>query len=196
MTPEHWLTRIFEQAPVAIALLEGSDYRIKLANATMYEIWQLPAEHESVIGRPVFEAFPSIAGIGLEALLDQVRQTQQPVKGLEAPYVSANNQTAYVNFTYAPVHSEQGEINVVVIATEVTQQVLDRQRIEEAEERYRQQAQELTNSNEALASSNEELAASNEEYAVINEELEEANNLLTRLNNNLETFAYIASHDL
>ncbi|RYF11054.1 MAG: PAS domain S-box protein, partial [Oxalobacteraceae bacterium] len=42
----------------------------------------------------------------------------------------------------------------------------------------------------------EELTASNEEYAAINEELEEANSLLVRSNENLQTFAYIASHDL
>ncbi|QJD80164.1 PAS domain-containing sensor histidine kinase [Spirosoma rhododendri] len=56
-----------------------------------------------------------------------------------------------------------------------------------------QQVQERTGE---LATTNRELAASNEEYASINEELEEANNLLTRSNENLQTFAYIASHDL
>ena len=56
-----------------------------------------------------------------------------------------------------------------------------------------QQVQQRT---EELAATNEELAASNEEYAVTNEELEEANSLLIRSNDNLQTFAYIASHDL
>ena len=182
MTIEHWLTRIFDQAPVAIAVLVGPDYRIKMANSTMYEIWQLPADHESVLGQPVFEAFPTIAGIGLEELLAEVRRTNQPVKGVEAPYAREDGQTAYVNFVYAPIHDDKGHVDIVVVATEITQQVLARQQLLESEDRYRQLA--------------EKLADSNEELAAINEELEEANGLLTRSNENLQRFAYVASHDL
>jgi PAS domain S-box-containing protein len=184
-----WLNRIFEQAPVAIALLSGAEYRIRLANATMYKIWQLPAEHESVIGQPVFAAFPNIAGIGLEELLDQVRQTQQAVSGLEAPYASDGSPTAYVNFVYAPIIDEANDVSVVVIATDVSQQVETRQRLKESEERYRYLS-------EKLATSNEELAAVNEELASNNEELEESNSLLSHSNENLQRFAYVASHDL
>ncbi|KAA9349451.1 sensor histidine kinase [Larkinella humicola] len=182
MTIEHWLTRIFDQAPVAIAVLVGPDYRLKMANSTMYGIWQLPADHESVLGQPVFEAFPNIAGIGLEELLAEVRRTKQPVKGAEAPYAREDGQTAYVNFVYAPIHDESGNVDIVVVATEITQQVIARQQLQESEDRYRQLA--------------EKLADSNEELAAINEELEEANGLLTRSNENLQRFAYVASHDL
>ncbi|WP_020594795.1 sensor histidine kinase [Spirosoma panaciterrae] len=189
MTPERWLTRIFEQAPVATALLEGPDYRIKLVNAAMYEIWQLPTDHPSVIGQPVFEAFPNIAGIGLEELLAEVRRTNQPIKGVEAPYTREGQPTSYVNFVYAPIHDEAGNVDVVVVATDVTQQVIAREQLKENQEQYRQLADELTTANQRLI-------ASNEEYAAINEELEEANDLLSRSNANLQTFAYVASHDL
>jgi len=182
MTVDHWLNRIFEQAPVAIALLEGPDYRIKLANKSMYEIWQLPAQHPSVIGQPVFEAFPSIAGIGLEELLAEVRRTRQPIKGSEAPYIGKDNRTVYVDFVYAPILDDADNLGVVVVATEVRQQVLARQQLKESEDRYRQLA--------------EELVVRNGELAVNNEELGEANNLLKRSNENLQRFAYVASHDL
>ncbi|GAB4043781.1 PAS domain-containing sensor histidine kinase [Spirosoma litoris] len=55
---------------------------------------------------------------------------------------------------------------------------------------------EVQTRTEELAATNEKLAASLEEYAMLNEELEEANGLLLRSNANLQTFAYVASHDL
>ena len=57
------------------------------------------------------------------------------------------------------------------------------------EEQVRQRTEELTRLNAALAISNEELAA-------LNQKLAETNGLLSRSNDNLQTFAYIASHDL
>lgn len=57
----------------------------------------------------------------------------------------------------------------------------------------KQQVQQRT---EELAAINEELTDANKEYADLNEELQEANGLLRRSNDNLQTFAYIASHDL
>ncbi|GAB2554874.1 PAS domain-containing protein [Spirosoma aerophilum] len=64
------------------------------------------------------------------------------------------------------------------------------------ETQVQQRTEELAAANEELAATNEELEASNEEYAALNEELEEANAMLMQSNDNLQTFAYVASHDL
>lgn len=189
MTTQAWLEHIFQQAPVAIALLEGPDYRIKLANPTMYEIWQLPSQHKSVIGWPVFEAFPNIAGVGLEELLAEVRRTKQSVKGIETPYGREDKQDSYVNFVYAPIDDGQGNTNIVVVATDVTSQVLMRQDLKDSEERFLDQSK-------ALVTSNEDLAVANQQLAVNNYDLETANSQLSRSNSALEQFAYVASHDL
>ncbi|GAB3555275.1 PAS domain S-box protein [Spirosoma fluminis] len=64
------------------------------------------------------------------------------------------------------------------------------------EQQVQQRTEELAAANEELMATNEELESNNAEYAAINEELEEANQLLIRSNDNLQTFAYVASHDL
>nr|WP_174842738.1 ATP-binding protein [Spirosoma rhododendri] len=110
------------------------------------------------------------------------------------------------------------EIKLLEDVTERTWAALERVKAEEAlrhsEAKYRyladhldqqvqQRTQELAATNEELAATNEELTASNEElesnneeFIAINQELEETNGLLTRSNENLQTFAYVASHDL
>ncbi|WP_420148977.1 sensor histidine kinase [Spirosoma sp.] len=175
MTESEWIKRIFEQAPVAIALLQGPDYRIKLANAAIYEIWQLPPGHPPVLGRPVFEAFPSIAGMGLEELLDQVRRTKQPLRGVRFPYKRHDQSIAYIDYVYAPIEDPTGQLDIVVLAIDVTQQMAANQQVREGQERYRQLAQQLTDRNR---------------------ELEETNRQLSRSNDSLQAFAYVASHDL
>jgi PAS domain S-box-containing protein len=64
------------------------------------------------------------------------------------------------------------------------------------EHEVQQRTEQLEAANEALAAINEELEASNEEYTALNQALEETNGLLMRSNENLQTFAYVASHDL
>ena len=56
--------------------------------------------------------------------------------------------------------------------------------------------QQVQRRTEELAAANKALSATNEEYAVLNKELAKSNSLLVRSNENLQTFAYVASHDL
>lgn len=67
------LARVFEQAPVAVAVLQGPDYRIEVANARVAELWGRPPTQ--VLGRPLFEALPEVRGQGFRELLDQVVAT-------------------------------------------------------------------------------------------------------------------------
>jgi len=173
------LQRLFAKAPVPITVLRGPRLVIELANEAMGALWGQPVA--GALGRPHFEALPALAGQGFEELLAGVLQTGQPLHLNEAPVTLDRPQSGrpprgYFNFVYQPLYDEQQQITgLVAVGTEVTDQVL-----------ARQQVQDL----------NEELAAINEEMQATNEELNESNRQLTRTNADLDNFIYTASHDL
>ncbi|MBC6612153.1 PAS domain-containing protein [Hymenobacter sp. BT507] len=166
------LQRIFEQAPMAIAILRGAELRVELANSAVGDIWgRSPAE---VVGRPYFEAMPEAAGQGFEEILAGVLRTGKPYFMTEAPVQLARQQsgealTSYLNFVFQPLYNAQRHITgLVAVGVEVTEQVL-----------ARQQVQEL-----------------NTELQLANKTLGQTNQRLARINTDLDTFVYTASHDL
>lgn len=129
----------FMQAPVGIAIFKGPDYIVELINPPLCELYgQTP---EGMMGKPVFEVLSHAKGLGFEELLDDVRLTGKPFRGhdLSAPiYRNGKLETVYLDFVYEPFREDDGSISgVIVVATEVTEQVYARQQLEEAEERAR-----------------------------------------------------------
>ena len=144
------LQRAFEQAPVAIAVYQGPQYTIELANATVCRLWGRRAE--DIVGKGLFEALPEVAGLGYEQLLDRVMATGEPyvAHAMEAVHErEGRRDTVYWDFVYVPVYAEAGPITgAMVVATEVTQQVLARRQLEhhaqELERRVQERTRELT----------------------------------------------------
>ena len=141
------LYQVFEQTPVAIAIMRGPNLRVELANPAVGAIWgRDPAQ---VLGRPYFEAVPETAGQGFEQILSDVLITGQPFTITEAPVNLTRAHTgqpalAYVNFVFQPLHDTNGDITgLVASGTEVTEQVLARQRVQQLND-------ELKTGNEAL----------------------------------------------
>ena len=173
------LQRVFEQTPVAIAIMRGPELRIELANAAMAAIWGRSSAQ--TVGRPYFEALPDTAGQGFEEILTGVMQTGESFLVTEAPAQLARAHTGlptlgYFNFIFQPLYDEQRRISgLIAMGTEVTEQVLARQRVQEL---------------------NQELAATNGKLTATNDELHDTNTHLTRTNADLDTFVYSASHDL
>ncbi|MGI4735596.1 MAG: PAS domain-containing protein [Janthinobacterium lividum] len=171
------LHALFEQAPVAIAIFRGPQYVIELANPAVCAIWGRTPQQ--AVGTPLFELLPEAAGQGFEQLLDGVLQTGSPYVATELPsYIhrASRRDLVYWNFVYQPLPDAQGHVTgVTMVATEVSEQVQARQRVQGL---------------------NEELAAINEKLQGTNEELQQTNRQLTRTNVDLDNFIYTASHDL
>ncbi len=182
------LQQLVQQAPVAIAFLTGPDYRVAAINERMCALWG--RTHDEVYGRPLFEALSELNGQGFDLLLKQVLDSREAVTGTEAPATMLRDghlQTTYYNFVYQPLFDENGNIlGIADVASEVTEQVLARQRVEENERRTNRLNEELAATNEELAATNEEMLAANEELASSNDSLFQAQYKLHLLNDELE----------
>lgn len=133
------LRNTISKAPVAMCIFKGGNHTVEIANDKMLELWGKTAEQ--VLGKPIFEGLPEIKGQGFEAFLDSVFQTGETVNEFEVPVTLPRNseiELAYVDFVYEAYKEINGTISgVIAVATEVTQQVLARKKIEEAEEKAR-----------------------------------------------------------
>jgi|GEM_PF-2071032 len=152
------LQRIFEQAPVAIAAYRGPKFVIELANPMVCALWgRTPAQ---AMGTPLFELLPEITGQGFDDLLNQVMATGEPYVAKEMPSTIDRNggrDTVYWNFVYLPLREDDGRITgVMVVATEVSEQVQARQQIQALND-------QLAEVNHALHVSNGELLVNQEE---------------------------------
>ncbi|QKG55238.1 PAS domain-containing protein [Hymenobacter sp. BRD128] len=182
------LERVFEQAPLAIAVYRGPTYTIELANPTVARLWG--RTRAQLLGKGLFEALPEVAGLGYEELLDGVMATGVPhvAHAMEAQHDrNGHRETVYWDFVYVPMYAADGRIEgAMVVATEVTEQVLARRQVEQLNAALETRVQQRT----------EELAALNQELIATNQELQQSNRQLTRTNVDLDTFVYTASHDL
>jgi PAS domain S-box-containing protein len=185
------LYSLFEQAPVAISILQGAQYVIDLANPAVLQLWG--RTRPQVLGKPLFEALPEVRQQGFEDLLAGVRTSGKPYVGQELPVQMdrwGRRETVYFNFVYHPLRDAAGTItSIAVVATEVTSLAMARQREEE-------NARQLQALNEELTAANEEIKASYEELHASNEELLRSRYAMEQLNAQLETRVALRTEQL
>jgi PAS domain S-box-containing protein len=134
------LRSLFSQAPAMIAIVRGPTYVFELVNP-LYQQQLFPGR--ALVGRPLLEAVPEIAGQPIMDILDGVYRRGEPFTGNEMPIPldragNGRPETVYFNFTYQPLRNAAGEVDgIISYATDVTTQVLARRRLEESEQRFR-----------------------------------------------------------
>ena len=128
------LQSIFTQAPALIAVLRGPEFVFEMANP-MY--LQTVAPNRDVVGKPMLEALPELAGQGIIEILQDVLKTGRPYVGELAAKIDPNNTgelaDAYFNLVYQPISSEGTDTadGIFVHAVDITEQVLSRRYTEE-----------------------------------------------------------------
>ncbi|MGZ3838196.1 MAG: PAS domain-containing sensor histidine kinase [Flavisolibacter sp.] len=134
------------QSPVAMSILKGSSFVVEIANDHMIELWGRAPE--DLLHKPIFEGLPEAKLQGFEEMLQQVYATGISIKGNERPITLPRNgrtETIYINFVYEPFRDGDRSISgVIVVATDVTDQVLARKKIEESEQELQLRVAERT----------------------------------------------------
>jgi signal transduction histidine kinase len=177
------LHETFMQAPAMICIFAGSQHVFELVNPA----YQALVGERPLLGRPIAEAMPELAGQPIFSLLDKVYTTGETFRAnemlVQLDHRNEGRQELekrYYNFIYQARRAADGRPDgILVFAYEVTAQVEARQRIEASE-------QHAANTNEELAAANEELQAANEEIRANNDELFHAQLAVRELNMALE----------
>ncbi|MEJ7822322.1 MAG: PAS domain S-box protein [Chitinophagaceae bacterium] len=125
---------LISQAPVSIAILEGSSFITVTINKMALEIWG--KSYEEVINKPLFESSPELED-GLKTILNNIYTTGVPFISNEIPVqlkrIGKPNM-AYFNSVYQPLRDVDNKIyGIILIGTEITEAVNARKKLEASE---------------------------------------------------------------
>ncbi|MES2647658.1 MAG: ATP-binding protein [Bacteroidota bacterium] len=139
------LKNIIEQAPVAMAIFKGSSMILEMANKKIFDIWG--KTREEVINKPVAEAFKLEMAQGFGDLLQQVYDTGESYFANEQPVHTIKNgkhETIILNFVFQAYRdSDDKVIGIIVVALDVTDQVLTKNIVQNKEKELSELADAL-----------------------------------------------------
>ncbi|QKZ14072.1 PAS domain S-box protein [Spirosoma sp. KUDC1026] len=120
--------QLVEQAPVAMALFNGPDFRVSLVNGRMLALWD--RTRDKVIAQPLLDIFPELRKQGMGPVLTSVCETGQPFVARELMLkLERDGQicTIYLDLTCEPfIGLDKTITGVSIVCIDVTEQVLNR----------------------------------------------------------------------
>ena len=135
---EQTFRRLVMQAPVGICIVKSGGLEVEMVNNVFLEL--VGRKREEMFNRPYWEILKEAASY-YSPILQRVIDTGTPFTGTEHKVMLVRNgkeEIVYVNFVYEPIKSEAGTIDrVMMLAIDVTTQVVSRLEIEKAQVRER-----------------------------------------------------------
>ncbi len=133
------LQDIFYQAPAAIAVLQGENHKYVLANALYQKM--ISRTEEQLFGKTVREVFPESGASGAFEIFDAVFKTGETFVAPEFEamidrFNEGTPHTTYYHFTLKPLKTGGKVTSLMVVAYDITEQILARKKIEASEKRY------------------------------------------------------------
>lgn len=127
------LRNLIEQAPVAICMFTGKSLIVTAVNDVMLSLW---GRTKDIIGKPLAVALPELEGQPFLKILDDVLTTGNSFYGNEIKADVEHDgilKEFYFNFVYQAVKEGDSITGIIAVATDVTELVLSRQKVEESE---------------------------------------------------------------
>jgi len=179
---EQRFRNLIMQSPVPKAILKGKEFVVEVANEVFLKnIWR--KKSDDVIGKKILRVFPELEKQKYADLLNRVYATGEKWKETESLitlYGDDGIKSFYVDFEFAPlIEADKSISGITMTVIDVTEKVEARKKIEESENNFRM----LSNTLERKVS----------ERTI---ELKQKNEDLEKMNKELQSFAYISSHDL
>ena len=137
------MERFFRQAPAAICIFDGPELTYELINPAFQQIFP----GRSLLGKPLPEAMPELVDQPIWPVLQNVYHTGKTFEGREVLIPLARREgeapeDIYFNFVYQPRFDEHNQVDgILVLAYDVTEQVLARQKAEQLALQVAQQTQ-------------------------------------------------------
>lgn len=134
------LDQILSQLPAPVVVLEGPNQVIATTNESLLSFWS--KTKEEVMGKPMLEVFPELTNQPFPALWKRVYETGEIINNREQKVVfnrpNGGKRLFYVDYYYQPLRDFEANITAVLATViDVTDKVLSRQRVEEAENKLR-----------------------------------------------------------
>lgn len=121
-----YLKGVFEDAPVALAILRGPKLVIEYMNAFARNL----AGPRRVIGYPLREAFPDVPQTELFEIMEKVYRESKPYRGVEQfvqwkPFLQSERVEGYFDVSYLPIRDFDGTTNgILSVSVDVTERVI------------------------------------------------------------------------
>jgi hypothetical protein len=119
----------FEAAPVAVAVIRATDQVVDYANPQCRQMFR-----HCRAGLPARQAFPELARRRMLAQLEAVIETGDPYRADEVPVAGDTDgegvaEERFFSFSFSAIAGAQTEADVLLVAVNMTDQVLARQRM-------------------------------------------------------------------
>ena len=133
------IKNMYMNAPAFVCTLAGPNHVFELANASYQKLFG----KRELLGKPIMEAMPELAGQGFEKILENVYKTGQIYLGNEVSIwlsrdIDVKPEEGFFNFSYQPIYNEDKNITgILAFGYEITEEINGRRAKLEADKTFR-----------------------------------------------------------
>lgn len=133
------IKNLYMNAPAYVCTLMGPNLVYEIVNASYQKLFG----KRELLGKPLMEALPELAGQGLKELLDNVYKTGEIYLGNEVPLWLARDidlapEERFFSFSYQPIYNEDSIITgILIFGYELTDEIKARKEKQDADKTFR-----------------------------------------------------------